>query len=1197
MKKTQRKDAIRNIWKKKVSWISIVIVTMLTVGVFMGCRFYCTGTAQGGEAYYKKYNFKDIDMISTTGILNSEIEQVRNLEGVADVEGYHVLDVTAIFDGENVLIPLIRRTERISTPELLEGKLPEKAGELAVSKLVSEKRNVKIGDKVSLSAEGEQDKLLAAHDYVVTAIVNHPEYMQTIKSEFILAADPSFDTKELNGGYLRALIRVDYPEDTDIFSKKYFDLIHPVEERIEALFPDMIITHKKELWVVAEQRIQDETAGPRQQLADAEKKLEEGKKQLDEGEKKLETSKKEIDENEEKLKAAFQKLENGRKKLEDGLKQYTSGQKSLEDGKAEFQQKVQEAKKKISDARSKLDSAEGEADSGLAKIKEVEEYVSSIGVASGVEFSSAYNQVKELAKEYYLPAAEAMVNQQDSEELLKEAKRKTSEAIQNAMKGDESLADMYDDTTVGKILEGAAAQYGSMKAGEFLDKLSKLAKNGGYDLGQLKLFAGDMTLSDFLDSVKKNDELKDILNTPMSEVIDSVNTKFDELINGYGKAAAVKEAIAGARKKLEEEASKAQEKLDAAEEKLKEAEKKLLAAKKELDAGQEEYDKGVEEYDKGKEQLDDGKKKYEEGVAEFDEKKQEYEKGEKEYGEGKAKLDAEVEEARRKVELKLDGYFAIQNRRANNGFVNIRTNVNTIAMASWAFIILFLVVSAMVTFSTIVIIVDEQRNLAGAMKSLGFFNSAIKAKYTVFGLSAAITGILLGVLAGIGVESVFRYGVALMYVFGRPSFVFTAFPLVIASVLVIIVVFIAIHISTRGMLKLSAIQLMSGFKNTKSLKGKDKGKTGGIYGKLILRNMRIEKSRVIITTLIIAVSCGLIGVGFNLKKAFSGMIDQEAERVWGYDVKVTYGAKATDASVEKMEQAMKELGVSYRSIAEIGTIYRDNDLQEYTYIQVMDQDIVGDFYHVLDWDTGEEMTIPDDGVLIQNRLYETRGLKEGDTYKLYDHKLKEHTVTVKGVYTNHVGRAVIMSREGYYKLFGLEATDNVFFVRLNGASPEDLKSRLDGILPGLAYDTAEKLKDDYKEIINSYNTVVYLLTGMAIFMSIFVLANLTNIFISRRWKELTIMRVNGFSVRQCIGYLIRETLTTAILGFIIAVLLGAFISRLVVGMIEQPDTMLDRAFQPDSWVIAVLLEAVFASVIDFLVFRKVKKLKVTDVNN
>ena len=57
MKKTQRKDAIRNIWKKKVSWISIVIVTMLTVGVFMGCRFFNMSTERDGTAYYKKHNF------------------------------------------------------------------------------------------------------------------------------------------------------------------------------------------------------------------------------------------------------------------------------------------------------------------------------------------------------------------------------------------------------------------------------------------------------------------------------------------------------------------------------------------------------------------------------------------------------------------------------------------------------------------------------------------------------------------------------------------------------------------------------------------------------------------------------------------------------------------------------------------------------------------------------------------------------------------------------------------------------------------------------------------------------------------------------------------------------------------------------------------------------------------------------------
>ena len=38
------------------------------------------------------------------------------------------------------------------------------------------------------------------------------------------------------------------------------------------------------------------------------------------------------------------------------------------------------------------------------------------------------------------------------------------------------------------------------------------------------------------------------------------------------------------------------------------------------------------------------------------------------------------------------------------------------------------------------------------------------------------------------------------------------------------------------------------------------------------------------------------------------------------------------------------------------------------------------------------------------------------------------------------------------------------------------------------------------------------------------------------------------------------------------------------------------AFQPMSWVLAIILEAVFAFCIDFYVFRKVRKLKVTDIN-
>ena len=93
------------------------------------------------------------------------------------------------------------------------------------------------------------------------------------------------------------------------------------------------------------------------------------------------------------------------------------------------------------------------------------------------------------------------------------------------------------------------------------------------------------------------------------------------------------------------------------------------------------------------------------------------------------------------------------------------------------------------------------------------------------------------------------------------------------------------------------------------------------------------------------------------------------------------------------------------------------------------------------------------------------------------------------------------------------------------------------------------------------------------------------------------MRVNGFSMQQGIGYLMRETLTTTLIGFVVAILLGGTISRWLVGMIEQPDLMLDRRFIWTAWLWAVLLEGAFSFTINAWVFRKVRNIKVTDINN
>ncbi|MBR6173468.1 MAG: FtsX-like permease family protein [Eubacterium sp.] len=1129
MKKTQRKDAVRNIKRKIVSWISVVIVTMMTVGVFLGCYCFNQVTREEAIRYYREHNFKDLEVISSTGVLPSELDMLRNVEGVRDAEGYHLIEATMEYGDKNVLkADLIRKTERISTPELIEGALPEQKGEIAVSRGLAKQKGIKIGDSVRILASSEQEKLLATNDFTVTGLVEHADYYLTRSTDFLMAADPSFDTETLNGGYLRAVIVCDLPEDTNIFKDSYYDQTAPVEDRIRSLFPSMIVSHENEMRSMLEEKFEEELAEPR-------KKLEDGRNELADGKKKLDDGKEKIDQGAEELAQKEQELADGKAKLEETEQKLIDSEKELNAGRTELEEKEAAGRKELAANKTKLTAAEKEVAEGTKKVNTVETTIKDIAKALGEsDLPAEYYTLKKKAIEYYKPAMQAKIQNRSNDKLLADAEQKVNAAVD------------------------AEISSGSGKLEAFLQKASEEQK-ARYE----KLIAD-------LESAGKSLLYK--------------------LFNGLGQAGAAQIAISDAKKQLTAAERKAETELAEGKQKLADAEKQLEDGRAQYEEGKKQYEEGLKQFEDGKKKLEDSRKEYEEGLAEYEENRKKLEDGEEE-------LSKKITEAEAQIEEKIDGSFVVQNRRTNTGYVTLRTNVHAIEMASGAFIILFLIVSSLVAFSTVVIIVDEQKALVGAMKSLGFFNAAIRSKYMMFGLSAAVVGCLTGLLLGTGVEDVFRYGIDPLYVSGRPEFSIKVIPYLIAVVLVLVVVTAAVTVACRSVLKYSAVQLMSGNTNTNAMKKETKNKkSGGLYGRLIMRNIRTEFPRVVITTLIVASSCLLIGVGFTLRAGFSGMVDKQVSDVWNYDVRISYADSISQEDKEKMEATLRESGTEFVFAMEQGLIYRTEKLQEYTYVLVMDQSIIPSFYHVKDIKTGKEMSLPEDGVLIQNRIQETQDLSVGDRIFLCDRKLKEHATTIAGVYENHYGRTTIMSRKGYEQLFGKEAQDNLYFIHLNGANKEELVSRLREIYPSLQVSSEADIQEEFSSMKRAYSTVVLMLTGLAILMSVFILANLTNIFISRRRKELIVMRVNGFSQKQCIGYLIRETLTTTIFGFIIAILIGGAIGAFLVRLIEPPEGMMDRSFQVMAWVYAVLLEGIFALCINTWVFRKVKDFKVTEIN-
>ena len=123
----------------------------------------------------------------------------------------------------------------------------------------------------------------------------------------------------------------------------------------------------------------------------------------------------------------------------------------------------------------------------------------------------------------------------------------------------------------------------------------------------------------------------------------------------------------------------------------------------------------------------------------------------------------------------------------------------------------------------------------------------------------------------------------------------------------------------------------------------------------------------------------------------------------------------------------------------------------------------------------------------------------------------------------------------------------------------------------------------------------FVTTVIAIIMSFMILTNLANIYVSRKKKELIVMRINGFSVSKTIHYLARETIVTTVLGLTLGVLAGSLGNELVMRLLEQPDVQFIRTINPLAWIIAVGLESFFAIIIYSTAFRRVKHLNFREI--
>ena len=132
MKRTQWKDAWRNIIRQKVSYLSVILIAMLGAGSFLSMSYASDSMKNNCSEEDEKMRFRNIEVVSTSFITSEDLDKIRNVNGVSDAEPVWLANSRVIKDDISEDAAFISLTERINIPLIREGTLPQTESECAV---------------------------------------------------------------------------------------------------------------------------------------------------------------------------------------------------------------------------------------------------------------------------------------------------------------------------------------------------------------------------------------------------------------------------------------------------------------------------------------------------------------------------------------------------------------------------------------------------------------------------------------------------------------------------------------------------------------------------------------------------------------------------------------------------------------------------------------------------------------------------------------------------------------------------------------------------------------------------------------------------------------------------------------------------------------------------------------------------------
>ena len=970
------------------------------------------------------------------------------------------------------------------------------------------------------------------------------------------------------------------------------------------------------------------------QLADGQAQLDSAQKQVTSGLAELEENQKTLDENKAKLADGKAQIEAGEQQLEAAKQTLTTKQSELDQSKAEIiagQQQIESTrtqlnaqKQQITDGLSQVSAGEAQLQDGISALESAKAQLTEL--QSQLEIVRAsYNAALEnpdasqeeidilAAQVSALEEQEAAVSQQiQASEAQIESQRQQLAATRSELEsglaavedGLSQLSQKESELNAGR--EQITAGQAEIDAGwiQIQEQENTLAASkaeieaGEQELekGQKQLKAAKKKLNKAQKEIDSNAETLAAGQAELDANVAKLNDNEAQYASGLEQYNSGARQIAENEAKLtsgEQEIAENEAKLADGEKEIADNEKKLADGEKEITDNEKKLQDAVKDLKKGEKDLADGKKEYEDAKKD----------AEDEIAENQQKLD----DAKKELEDLEMPEWMVTDREELPEYTDYGDNADRLRNIGQVFPVIFFLVAALISLTTMTRMVEEQRTQIGTLKALGYKKSAIAAKYICYAFFATLLGSVLGMLIGekiIPYIIITAYGIMYHNVANTISIDYQpGFALIASAASVVCTVGATLFASGKELQETPA----SLMRPPAPKEGKRVllerltfiWKHLSFSWKSTIRNLFRYKKRLIMTVFGIAGSMGLMLVGFGIQDSISDIAAIQYRELQHYDGMVIEDSDATEEEHAELFEYMKEneqiAHCNRVQMTKISAPKGSSNISIYLFVPESLSEFAKDVT-LKNRITGETYELTDEGAAISEKTASLLGLKVGDMIPLKKGD-KEYKVRVAVITENYMSHYLYMTPRVYEQTFGeMPEYENIVFTMQEDCK-DDLEMAGTRILanPGaLSISYTSSLASQVDRMLSTLDAVILVLIVSAGMLAFVVLYNLNNINITERQRELATLKVLGFYDGEVSQYVLRENVILTVLGIMFGAVFGILIHRYVITTVEVDAVMFGRNIKPLSFLYSGILTSIFSIVVNGVMHFKLKTIDMVE---